>query len=315
MNIYALYVAYCNYRMNAQIMDWTKHSNIIWFQISVFLTLFLTEICPIIYICDHRQLSSTIIAFDNWRMYFMNDPNGGNHHHPLLSASSRDPLSGAGPSFGGSGTGYLSSVAAAATVDAADDDDDHASALARSSVNGMMADAAAANRIVTASSIRVKENEVERAAASINWDSLEIDDTFEISSSPRLAFSMTHKARCSGLDVCLRSFRCDGLPSSMALLTDIEARLSAMCGIYHDFICPLYAICHHSETQSVRILSKWYPKGSLYDVIVASPSDTPFSMYAIKQIALQLAGALVWLHDEYHIPHGFVKSRNILVCI
>ena len=59
-------------------------------------------------------------------------------------------------------------------------------------------------------------------------------------------------------------------------------------------------------------MSPWYAGGSLYDIIDMSPKDTPFAQHVIKRMILQIAMFMNWLHRECKIPHGHLKSRNIL---
>ncbi len=54
------------------------------------------------------------------------------------------------------------------------------------------------------------------------------------------------------------------------------------------------------------------PGGSLFDIIDMSPKDTPFAMHVVKRMILQIAMFMNWLHKECKIPHGHLKSRNIL---
>lgn len=116
------------------------------------------------------------------------------------------------------------------------------------------------------------------------------------------------------IDFCLKIFECDAIEQSM--LKQIYETLSKFKKLQHDNLGIIYDVnfkCDdNSQQKRLEILSPWYAGGSLYDIIDMSPKDTPFAQHIIKRMILQIAMFMDWLHRECKIPHGHLKSRNIL---
>lgn len=64
---------------------WTAEDQHIWFQISVFATVFVSEIAPILWVSEWTNLGFLLIAFDQWRTMYMENPRTAQQHAPLLS--------------------------------------------------------------------------------------------------------------------------------------------------------------------------------------------------------------------------------------
>ena len=116
------------------------------------------------------------------------------------------------------------------------------------------------------------------------------------------------------IDFCIKIFECDAIEKTM--LEPIYENLLKFKKLSHDNLGIVYdvnfKIDDNSTMKRIEILSPWYAGGSLYDIIDMSPKDTPFAMHVIKRMILQIAMFMDWLHRECKIPHGHLKSRNIL---
>lgn len=116
------------------------------------------------------------------------------------------------------------------------------------------------------------------------------------------------------IDFCLKIFECDAIEKSM--LDPIYENLLKFKKLEHDNLGIIYdvnfKIDNNENLKRIEILSPWYSGGSLFDIIDMSPKDTPFAMHVIKRMVLQIATFMNWLHKDCKIPHGHLKSRNIL---
>eukprot|EP00483_Globobulimina_turgida_P010784 UN10805 len=96
------------------------------------------------------------------------------------------------------------------------------------------------------------------------------------------------------------------------MLEPITENLLKFKKLKHDNLGLIYNLDNNINLRTLRLFSPWYSGGSLYDIISMSPKDTPFAKHVIKRMILQIANFMNWLHRDVKIPHGHLKSRNIL---
>ena len=113
---------------------------------------------------------------------------------------------------------------------------------------------------------------------------------------------------------CLKVFECDAVEATM--LNPIYENLQKFKQLKHENLGVIYdvrlQILDNGNVKRLQLLSRWYAGGSLYDIIDMSPKDTPFALHVIKRMILQIASFMDWLHKCCKVPHGHLKSRNIL---
>ncbi|ETO25435.1 hypothetical protein RFI_11703 [Reticulomyxa filosa] len=149
---------------------------------------------------------------------------------------------------------------------------------------------------------------------SMNWNALHVDEGIS-----KITHVTTDKGTCSNIEVCVKSYGFETAVPRSALehiVQDIISRHRT----YHKHLACLYAVRLVDRSAeklgqqgyAIETLCKWYSKGSLYDIIVASPKHIPFAHKVIVRIALQLAQVLQYIHYHLGTCHGFLKSKNIL---
>ncbi|ETO35998.1 hypothetical protein RFI_01063 [Reticulomyxa filosa] len=310
------------------------------FQISVVLTTFCCEMLPVLYVTDWNVLGFLVIAFDHWRNLFVGDSSQAiSPNDPLLRYSKRAVASSASS---------LNSKRVITSLNGDDnnyDDNDNDQIQGHLSPDekrdhGKEEDEEDIEQIISAGDIVNSNPRVHKLTdkgiyiyiyiylffflmifilpslpprkpttqLSVDWTTLKIKET--LAQIPEYS---THRAVCGDREVCLKLFHCQSsVPKTLLNQTvnDIIARYH----VKHEYLASLYAarvVCVTNNC-SVEILTKWYSKGSLYDIIVASPKQIAFSLKVVCRVALQLAEVLKFIHNQLHTCHGFVKSKNIL---
>ncbi|KAJ0464556.1 putative protein kinase RLK-Pelle-WAK family [Helianthus annuus] len=83
--------------------------------------------------------------------------------------------------------------------------------------------------------------------------------------------------------------------------------------VNHRNVVQLLGCC--LETEVPLLVSEFVPKGTLYDYIQDDTGELPFSLNMRLQIAVEVAGAVSYLHSETPIPiyHRDIKTTNILL--
>jgi len=181
----------------------------------------------------------------------------------------------------------------------------------------------------------VQQQQQQQQYRNINLSDLVIDDNLIIPTytyNGVTAYYSTHCAKLRNKDqqaqdeeeekeedestlFCVKIFECDAVDKSM--LESISENLLKFKHLRHDNLAQMYNVHFRTENSSnnmkrLSLVSEWYRGGSLYDIIDMSPKDTPFATHVLRTMLLQIAMFMRWLHNTCKIPHGHLKSRNIL---
>lgn len=258
-----------------------KSDDYLWFDVSLAGTLVICEILPILYTTDWNRLGFLLIAFDNWRTLFFINPNHALSHAPLLV---EDP--------------YV------IKDDIKDDTQAYFSPFITPKNNNNNNDAK--NNKVN-DDIKLKIETIERSINQLTLDNNLIIPNYNQTS---MLSCNTFKANVNEIEVCVRIFKCQNI--ELSILHSIVNNIKKLTNLRHRNMAQLYFI-QLDEQYNVQIVSEWYSNASLFDIIEFSQTkNTPFSYPVIKRILYQIAVYLQWLHVNCGIPHGYLKSRNVL---
>eukprot|EP01084_Bolivina_argentea_P069121 125830_1 len=289
--------------------DWMNRDDYIWFSLSVALCLVFSEILPLIYTSDWHRMGFLLMAFVNWRDLWLRNQRHALAHDPRLiddlfeskpnsSALEFKPFTKSKryhTNYNSLGLNLLASSMS-----------DHDTELPKCSLS-------------------FKEPKVVPSKRdAFDLHEVIIDDNLIIPSyvhAKCMPYYTTHRARLhiehKGMEstelFCLKAFECDAIEKSM--LQPIYQNLLKFKNLQHDGLTVVYDVglkLGDGGSKKLEILSQWYQGGSLFDIIDMSPKDTPFADHVIRRMILQIATFMDWLHRECKIPHGHLKSRNIL---
>jgi len=315
---------------------WMHSDSYVWFSLSVALTLVISEIIPLLYTADWQRMGFLLMAFINWRDLWLRDERHGLAHDPRLMD---DPLRSTHPY---SLTVVSPSVNTPKQHGSPNGDHSSTALLSTSSPISDGHSAHSTHRLSREQFRSTKLIKHHGKNGNVDFSALRIDHTLKIPpyiyGSSNALYS-THKVsldcnveRTSNvngkgkiadlhvvglgdIDFCLKIFECDAIDSN-TMLQGVCDNLMKLKKLDHDHLAIMYAVNlkleKHSGLKRIEILTPWYSGGSLYDIILMSPKDTPFAMHVIKRMMLQIANFMDWLHSICKMAHGHLKSRNIL---
>merc|ERR1719295_227630 len=308
--------------------EWMSEDEYIWFSLSLALTLLFSEIIPLIYTSDWQRMGFLLLAFMNWREMYIKDYQHGLAHDPRLVD---DPLRR--PDGTHHNTVNVASPAINTPSHNHNDNDRLLTSSALLSSSSIFSDSNGSAHLLSREQFNKQSG---GKNGIIDFNVLQIDKSLEIPSyvysvkGSSNAFYSTHRATMGDgkgriadlhsnseeeLEFCLKSFEVEYIDSA-TMLQGIYDNLVKLKKMDHEHLAIIFAVNlkieKHSGLKRMEILTPWYNGGSLYDIILMSPKDTPFAMHVIKRMMLQIASFMDWLHTKCKMAHGHLKSRNIL---
>merc|ERR1719233_2565151 len=153
----------------------------------------------------------------------------------------------------------------------------------------------------------VGEESHEQIWQMIDWTEIQLENSGKLNDRGHDFFSL-YRGRWGDKDVVVKQFHIQMFSKSAVL----EITNSCMDSVVqHPCINQVYGLSNNPDG-SFGIISRFWERNSLFDIIKASPSDQAFAYRIIVRIGIQISQAMEYLHS-LPLRHGYLTTRNILL--
>jgi len=121
-------------------------------------------------------------------------------------------------------------------------------------------------------------------------------------------FFSLYRGRWGNIDVVVKQFHTQMLNKS-AILEITEDCMESV--VHHPSINQIYGLAKNPDG-SFGVVSQFWERNSLFDIIKASPSDKAFAYRIVVRIGIQISEAMEYLHYK-GLKHGYLTTRNVLL--
>ncbi len=118
------------------------------------------------------------------------------------------------------------------------------------------------------------------------------------------SISQVYKGRWQEQEVAIKLL---SAPLSQAEGKEFSREVAIISRLRNSYIVPFYGAC--LEEKNACLVMEWAPKGSLYQCL----GKKQFNPLQCKQIALDIARGLQYLHNHHQMIHGDLRSQNVLL--
>jgi len=141
----------------------------------------------------------------------------------------------------------------------------------------------------------------------IEWGAIQREESCTLNDQSHGVFSL-YRGRWGKKDIVFKQFHTQMLSKS-AVLEIADKCMENV--IYHPCINQVYGLSKKSDG-SFAIISQFWERHSLFDIIKASPSDQAFADFIVSRISIQISEGMKYLHSK-GLKHGYLTTRNVLL--
>jgi len=153
----------------------------------------------------------------------------------------------------------------------------------------------------------VEEELCNRIWQPIEWQAIQRDESYTLHHRSHGVFSL-YRGWWGKKDIVLKHFHTQMLNKS-AVVNIADKCMENV--VSHPSINQVYGLSKHVDG-SFAIISQFWEKHSLFDIIKASPSDQAFAEFIVIRIGMQISKGMEYLHSK-GLKHGYLTSRNVLL--
>lgn len=154
--------------------------------------------------------------------------------------------------------------------------------------------------------VEFDEDEEREEWVEIPKTDLTVDTSVKLDEMGHTLFS-TYTGKYKLEDVVVKQFNTQSLTKD-ANREMVNACMNSL--IFHPNLNQFFGVSWNKN--SFAMVSKYWKRLSLYDIILASPRDVAFAQHIICRIGIQISEALEYLHSRGQ-THGYLKSRNVIL--
>jgi len=153
----------------------------------------------------------------------------------------------------------------------------------------------------------VGELSQEQIWQNIECQDIQLETAWKLKDRGNGFFSL-NRGRWGNKDIVVKQFYTQALPKAAVL--EITERCMKIV-VSHPSINQVYGLSKNPDG-SFGIISQFWDRNSLFDIIQASPSDKAFAYKIVVRIGIQICEAMEYLHSR-GIRHGYLTTRNVLL--